>query len=260
MNTFPDSAVCFVADFKYLRKNFSRVYSELKTKGQYEGDILIITNIFSPTFLIKEIRKNKGVQILRFKKIKFDKHTEHSLKNLNIQFNRHTNKNFQWHKLHLFNKRIKKWKYIFYFDINMSIHSDINLIINNRPKNKIFARADGYPDYNWKLSSQFDKSQKIYKTLSQNFDLERSDYFQTGLMYFDTSLISDSTYKDILSLVKQYPVSITNEQGILNLYFLFINKKYVELDTSIDGKLSYFYWKLKNEEVIVTKSLSTKNK
>ena len=49
--------------------------------------------------------------------------------------------------------------------------------------------------------------------------------------------------------------SITNEQGILNLYFLFINKKYSELDLYIDGKLTYFYWKTKDSEVIITKSL-----
>ena len=44
-------------------------------------------------------------------------------------------------------------------------------------------------------------------------------------MYFDTNIIDDSTFEKIISIVEKYPISITNEQGILNLYFLFINKK-----------------------------------
>jgi hypothetical protein len=79
-------------------------------------------------------------------------------------------------------------------------------------------------------------------------------------MYFDTNIVDESTFTNIVSLVKEYPLSITNEQGVLNLYFLFINNKYVELENYINGKLSYFYWKLDKSEVIITKSLTQKNK
>jgi len=260
MNNSSKIAVCFVADFKYLFKNFNRVYRELREIGNYQGEILVITSFLAPTFLIKKLRsKNKAI-VYRFKKIKFDKKTETSFRNLKIQNNRHLEKNFQWYKLYLFNKKIKNWDYIFYFDINMSIHHDINPVINKKPNNELLARADGYPEYIWKLNSQFDKSSKYYRLLEENFDLERTDYFQTGLMYFDTKIIKESSFEDIIGLIKKYPLSITNEQGILNLYFLFINKKYVELDTYIDEKLTYFYWKLHNSEVIITKSLTTQNK
>jgi hypothetical protein len=63
-----------------------------------------------------------------------------------------------------------------------------------------------------------------------------------------------------MHLIKKYPFSITNEQGILNLYFIFIKKQYEELIDVIDNKISYFYWKLENKEVIITKALTTKNK
>ena len=106
----------------------------------------------------------------------------------------------------------------------MNIHNDINPIINIRPDKKIFARADGFPNYEWKLSSQFDVSQEIYTKLSDIYNLERTDYFQTGLMYFDTNIVEESTFDEIISLVEKYPISITNEQGILNLYFLLLIK------------------------------------
>ena len=61
-------------------------------------------------------------------------------------------------------------------------------------------------------------------------------------------------------LIRKYPFSITNEQGILNLYFIFEKNKFHELIEFIDDKISYFYWKLSNKEVIITKALTTKNK
>ena len=65
---------------------------------------------------------------------------------------------------------------------------------------------------------------------------------------------------NIMNLIKKYPFSTTNEQGILNLYFIFIKKQYKELIETIDDKISYFYWKLSDKEVIITKALTTKNK
>ena len=260
MNDTSKTVVCFVADFKYLYKHFSRIYEQLRNKGNYKGEILIITNQLTPTFLIKQIRQRFGVTVIRFRKLNFDNATEKSLRNINSVPNRHNTKNFQWHKLYLFHEEMKKWRYIFYFDINMSIHDNINSILDVKPVNQIFARADGYPRYVWKLESQFDKSHPKFKKLSRKFDLDRNDYFQTGLMYFDTNIISSEVFGKILSLIKEYPLSITNEQGILNLYFLFIDQKYTELETYINGKLTYFYWMNKNTDTIITKALTEQNK
>lgn len=260
MENSSKTVICFVANFKYLFKNFPRIYEELRNKGNYKGEILIITSLLAPTFLIKEIRNKYGVKIMRFPKIKFDKSTEKSLQDLNSKPNRHIEKNFQWYKLYLFNPKIKKWRYVFYFDINMSIHHDINPILELRPKNKVLARADGFPNYEWKLNSQFDKSHPKYLELNSHFDLERTDYFQTGLIYFDTNIVNNRTFDEILFLIKKYPITVTNEQGILNIYFLFIEKKYLELETFVNGKLSYFYWKIKDTDVIITKATTEKNK
>ena len=71
MNISPNNVVCFVADFRYLIKNFSRIYKELREIGKYQGDILIITSLLTPTFLIKEIRKKNNVKIFRFRKVRF---------------------------------------------------------------------------------------------------------------------------------------------------------------------------------------------
>ena len=259
-NNQENIAVCFTADFRYLYKNFSRIYSQLLNQGKYSGEVLVITSTFCPTFLIPEIRNSKVVTVLRFPKIKLDKDAEKSLKSLSSKPNRHTTKRFQWQKLNLFKPEIKKWTHIFYIDINMTIHHDINSILDKKPNNKIYARSDGYPNYIRKLETQFDTTKKKYLELKNNYDLSITNYFQTGVLYFDTSIIKEDTFHELIALTNKYPISITNEQGILNIFFIFIDQKYNELPVKIGDKISYFYWNSLENNTIITKSLKEQYK
>ena len=130
---------------------------------------------------------------------------------------------------------------------------DINPLLELSQKNKLLARADSYPDYKKSLSSQFDKTTKSFEDLNNNFDLNITNYFQTGLMFYDTNLITNSTKNEIINLVEKYPISVTNEQGIMNIYFIFIKKCYEEFPEKIDDKITYFYWMIKNKEIVITK-------
>ena len=255
-----NTAICLVANFKYLYKHFPRIYQQLRTKGNYSGEIVVITNMICPSIFIKFLRRKNNVTILRFRKIIFNKEAEEALSSLSAVPNRHLTKNFQWQKLYLFHNKIKKWKYIFYMDINMNIHHDINPILSIKPNKKLFARADGFPDYKWKLKTQFDKNHSKYNDLYKKYNLEITNYFQTGVIFFDTSIVKNNTLSEIKLLVQKFPISITNEQGILNLYFIFEKNQYEQLIDCLNGQLSYFYWKKSDQEVIITKALTEKNR
>lgn len=257
-----DCVICVVGNFKYLKKYFNNFYNQLITVGKYKGEIILLTTYTAPTFLIKTIRKKNDVKVLRFKKIKFDRKTNNILSNLKTfdDPNRHITKNFQWHKLNLFDKRLKRYKYIFYIDINMNVHFDINIILKNVPINGLQARADSYPNYDRALDSQFDLINPLSYSLREKYDLSVTNYFQTGVIYFDTSIIQNNTKFEIINLVKEFPISKTNEQGILNLYFYLDKKIYTELPAEIDGYISYFYWKIKDRKVIITKALKSYSK
>ena len=45
---------------------------------------------------------------------------------------------------------------------------------------------------------------------------------------------------NILNLINKYPISITNEQGILNIYFMYIKKQYSHLIEDVDKKAQLF--------------------
>ncbi len=253
-------AVCVVGDFKFLRKYYKKFINNLRVEGNYKGDVVIITSKLTPVFLFKS-SNFKNIHFLKFNKIKFDKETETSLKSLNTgtEPNRHIYKNFQWNKLHLFDPDLKKWDFVFYIDINMTIHKSLISLFKIKPYGKIFANEDSSLNEDWTLGGQFDNTNPIYKDLEKNYDLNIKNYFQSGILYFDTNVIETSTKYEILDLVKKYPISKTNEQGILNIYFLFIKKLYKVMPQNLDGLTTYSYWK-KNDSVMITKQLIDKYK
>ena len=254
-------AICVVADFKFLNKFFNSFKKNLRNNGNFHGEVLIITDYYTPTFLFPSILFDSKVKVKRFSRIKFSSETDNSLSRLNSNHpNRHINKSFQWHKVNLFSTKLKKWNYIFYMDINMKIHHDINEILQNKPNNKLQARADGYPDFKWTLSSQFDKNAENFNKLKKKYNLEITNYFQTGIMFYDTSIIKEETKEEIINLVEKYPISTTNEQGIMNLYFIYIENFYEDLPVRTTDGLVYYYWLIENQKIYITKQNTIKNK
>ena len=141
----------------------------------------------------------------------------------------------------------------------MRIHHDINIILRTKPQNSSKARVMATQIfYGLFFSSQFDKDSENFITLKERFNLEIDDYFQTGIMFFDTSIIKKQTKQEIINLAEEYPISITNEQGILNLYFIFEKNIYEDLPRDTNDGLVYFYWLLENKKIYITKQKQNK--
>ena len=137
----------------------------------------------------------------------------------------------------------------------MSIFSDISPILNEKTEDTLLAHSDAYPSYKWKLHTQFCKNNReIYTKLHRTYNIN-IDYFQTTIMLFDTKIINDNTFSDLLRLSYEYPISITNEQGIIALYFT--NIKPIFKQIKLYNEYTYFYDYLsrnKNYRYIMLKS------
>ncbi len=249
-----EKAIAVVVNFKYARKHLTKFINQLRKKGKYKGDIVVLTGYFTPLFFFKILKSDKKIITKRFKRIKFSHETKKSLRGLNTfdQPNRYSTKKFQWHKLNLFDMRLKKWNYIFYLDVNMQIHYDI-IRFRAFKKREIFSKSRWVSDYKKTLSSQFDQTNKLYSDLMTKYNLEIRNFFQTGLMFFDTDIINFETKKKIIQICEEYPISITNEQGVLNLYFLQKNNIYEELTHKVNNFETYFYWLKEGQKIIITK-------
>ena len=229
--------IVFVCNQKYLPK-FSKTLNDLRIKGAYKGEVLlIIGNDLSEQQSFLETKYN--VKIKYFPDIQFSGNFMTKFSKLNRP-GHWRDKIFQYHKFHLFNEFFKQWDYIFYLDCGITITSNITPMLKLAEKNTFLAHNDAYPTMlgKWKLEIQFDSTQPEFKVLESKYDL-KIDYFQTTIMLFDTSLIDGNTFDDLLELTEKYPISRTNDQGMIALYFICINPQWKQI--MIQDTEQYYY-------------------
>jgi len=231
--------VVFICNKPYFNK-FIHTCNKLINKGKYTGDICLVIgdDLQNSELLEHDIIKTNNIRIKYFPDIKFTEEFLNVFNNIKTD-GRNLTKKFQWHKLHLFNTYFKQWKYIFYIDCGMKILSDISPILNEATENTLLAHSDAYPTYEWKLHRQFDKTQEtFFKQLNETYNLN-IDYFQTGIMLYDTNIIEHDSYDNLYNLALKYPISRTNEQGIVALYFTNIKPLFKQIKTHNEYTIFY---------------------
>jgi hypothetical protein len=149
-------------------------------------------------------------------------------------------KKFQYHKLNLFNTFFKKWNYIFYLDAGMKIYSSVMPIINAYKKGKFLAHSDAYPDYSYNLTTQFIKEDFIFFDLNKKYNFY-IDFPQTTIMLYDTSIIDNNTFSDLVGLAEECKISKTNDQGIIALYFTNIKPIWEQIQLEDENTWYYDY-------------------
>lgn len=220
----------FVCNKKYFKK-FSETCKQLIENGKYKGDIcLVIDNdLIGNDLLNSSIIKNNNIIIKKFDKIAIPK-------------KKYLNASYPYKvdgcslKFNLFKTYFKKWNYIFYLDCGMIILNDITPLLNEAKKNKLLAHSDAYPKYKWKLKGQFTNDIKLNRKYNLNID-----YFQSGIMLFDTSIITNKTFTEIIKLLNKYPTGRTNDQCYLSLYFIIIKPCWEQLKLRNENTNFYDY-------------------
>ena len=92
----------------------------------------------------------------------------------------------------------------------------------------------------------FDRTnRKYFNKLNYTYDLN-VDYFQTTIMLYHTNIIEHDTYDNLLKLLIEYPISITNDQGIVALYYTNIKPLFKQI--KIKNDYTYFYDYLSRNE------------
>jgi hypothetical protein len=254
MSDLKKYCVVFICNKKYFEK-FVYTCQQLITNGKYNGDICLTIgdDLFQDNILECEFIKKNNIIIKYFSNMQFSNEFL-EINNKVKHDGRNLTKKFQWHKLHLFNTFFKNWDYILYMDCGMNIYSDISPILNECRTNTLLAHSDAYPTYHDKLECQFDKTIVDYFIkLDNEYDLN-IDYFQTALMLYDSKIIKENTYRNLLQLAFEYPISKTNEQGIISLYFTNIKPLYKQIKTHNETTHFYDYCFRNNyDKYIITK-------
>jgi hypothetical protein len=238
-----DNSLCVVLTCnKSYFNRFIQTCSQLRGAGNYKGDIcLVIGDDLNEDPLLKtDFIINNNIIVKYFPNIKFPLNFL-KVNNEIRSDGRNITKKFQWHKMHLFNEYFKRWNYVFYLDSGMTIFSDIEPIINQKKQGVLLAHSDAYPTYQWKLHTQFDTSiSEYFYKLNKKYKLD-IDYFQTTILLYDTNIIESNTFKELYDLSLTYPISNTNEQGIMALYFTNIRPLFEQINVGGEDGINYYY-------------------
>jgi hypothetical protein len=251
--------IILVFNKKYLEKSYNTI-KQIRETGQYNGDIVCIISDDLKDFT-NLLYVDNNIIIKHFKEI--DRNNIIKLLEKNpIGDGREINKTIQWHKLYCFHNYFKEnYKKCLYIDVGMNIFKPLDKIINLNCDDKILAHSDAYPTYVWKLSCQFDNKifGDLYKELENKYNLN-IDYFQSTIMLYDTKIINDNTFDELVKLSTVCINSKTNEQGILNIYFNCILKKWGQITIKDDETYYYDFFErpnLRKNNYIMLKYLKT---
>jgi hypothetical protein len=237
-----NECIILVFNKNYLEKANDMILN-IRNIGKYYDDIVCIVSDDLKNCDNIIYKNSDNVIIKKFDEI--DRSNEiNILKNNRIGDGREINKTIQWHKLYCFHKYFKEnYKKCLYIDVGMHIFKPLEKIFNIECDNNLLAHSDAYPTFKWKLNIQFNSEifPEQYIELSKKYDLN-VDYFQSGIMLFNTSIINDDTFDNLIDLSKKYIISKTNEQGILNIYFNCIHKQWKQLPIKDNDTYYYDYW------------------
>lgn len=213
------TTLLLVCNRAYLKKALTTII-ELRTIGRYWGKITLLVgddlreSIPLLERLILRIRPIYMPDIDRSRQLAAIKNNK-GLSGIEIS------KGFQYHKMYVFHSFFKAYERVLYLDAGMRVMHPIQPILQLDCSKTLRAHSDSFPDYAWTLGGQFnfldfpEKSVEIAGVV----ELE-SDYFQTTLMLYDTSIIEEKTFEYLTTLLDRFPNSRTNEQGIMNLWAL----------------------------------------
>jgi hypothetical protein len=153
----------------------------------------------------------------------------------------HWNKKmFQFNKLCVFDVYFKQWDFVFYMDCGISVLNDVAPLIQCAEKGKLLAHSDTYPTYQKTLKCQFDSRSSLFPQLETQYNLN-IDYPQTTIMLYDTQIIEPETVSELRDLCIQYPISISNDQGILALYFTCVRPLWKQIPIENNDTCFYDY-------------------
>lgn len=272
---YMEEKVCIVLmcnNVENYKQHTIRTIRELRTIGDYTKDIVLMYDDELIYLSEQEQMDEFGVELLKmnvilkyFPKIDRTKFIEMFKTKPFVEGDkREITKSFQFHKFYLFDEYFKNWNKIFYIDAGMHIFKPIHKMINLDCANKLLAHDDAYPYYGNKLNCQFEKNSypEIYDDLKNNFNLN-INFFQTGILLFDSNIINSNTFNELIELSEKYFISKTNEQGIMNLLFNCRLKIWKQIQIKDNETFYYDIWerpKYNKNNYIMLKRIRFPNK
>ena len=236
---------------KYFHKAYNTI-KHIRLFGKYYGDIVFFHDEdFINKELLNKLFDEFNVILKEFPKI--DTSIVSTILNRATQLDYPAKTRlFQYHKFYNFHTYFKQWDKVLYIDCGVHIYNNLDRLLKINSDNMLLAHSNPYPQHFgiWKLSHEFElrNEPEIVESLLNTYTLDHDDFFQSTVMLFDTHIIEDNTFSDLVYYMNKYPISKANDQGILNLYFIVIKNIWKALPIKDDEGFLYDFWERDNNK------------
>jgi hypothetical protein len=198
-----------------------RTIDELRTRGQWRGDVVLVAVDFKPeplpNVLVWEVTHVDTSNLVGQLK-------EHPLRQQ--ADNRHLGKLYQWDKLYAFHECFRRWERVVFLDAGLRVFDSVQPLLDLEWRGKFLAPDDADPYDNgnrFGVQLDFPANPAVAYKLLENFseDILMERYFLNCMFVYDTQLLNRTSMQEMVDMMNAYPICMCNEMGILNLVFTF---------------------------------------
>ena len=215
-----DTVFVIVSDEKYYTKA-KKTIADLRSIGEWRGDIVYISvgfNISNNFALFYNIRE------IKFPEIDKSEYLKKIGDGLPDGDDRILHKLTQWEKLHVFDSSFfSKWKRVIYLDAGLRILDSVKYLLELEYKG-LFLCPDENETEEKRLRNVFNSqiSKKDLplreKLLSEYGDfILNENNFLNCIWIYDTEILKICSKEEMIRLMNDYPLFLTNEMGVMNL-------------------------------------------
>jgi alpha-N-acetylglucosamine transferase len=220
--SFARTAFVIVSDNPYFSRTLTTI-RELRSVGNWQGDIVLIAVDFTPDSAIIEEYRLKIVQFNRITITKFLSALREKPFTIPTHDGREFTKITQWEKLHVFDEWFReRYERIIYIDAGIRIFNSIDPILNLDWEGKFLAPDDGCDGNRKYFRHQLEMSnwpESIHELETLYPGILDSTYFLNCMWIYDTRLNIQKEW--FTSVIEKYPIWRTNEMGVMNLILTF---------------------------------------
>jgi hypothetical protein len=233
-----------VTDKAYFNKASITIH-ELKTIGNWFGDIVLITIDFDLEKIYKETQNIIEVKFPLIDKTRLL--NEIGPNGFSNSDKREIYKLNQWEKLHVFDDYFLQWERVVFLDAGLRVLDDVKYLLELDYHNCILAPNDASPNFRsdqiFRYQLSFDNEEKI-EIIKKDFDntIFDSMYMLNCMWVYDTTILKMCNKQQLIDAMNKYTSCKTNEMGIMNLMFHFKYKLWKEFPLKASNGKYLFEW------------------
>ena len=243
-----DTVFTLITDSNYFNKA-KRTIIDLRTRGKWNGDIVLVTIDFNLNEIFKEF-----YNVIEAKFPLIDK--TNLLNKIgsegftNNPDKRELNKLNQWEKLHIFDDYFLKWSRVVFLDSGLRVLDDVKYILELDYKDRLLAPQDSklYENREFNCQISYDKPELNNEFINEyGENILKSNYMLNCMWIYDTNILKLCDKKQLIEAMNKYTFCKNNEMVIMNILFHFKYHLWERLPImASNGKILFDWCELNN--------------